>query len=431
MSTICAAFAGLGLALLLKGRLTLPAPAYLPFLMPSLITGFSWIFTLSFFNLHAYGTTAIICVHALMNTPLVALVCLQSFQSIPQETKNLSHMLRLSRVQSWILLEGHALKKNLPIVLVFILILCFHSLCIPLLLGGGPKGTTLELALYQSLRFETDLTNAGLIALAQITLSGALILMLYHHKPIATVKPILRPSTFSKRKRSWVFSSPLYGLYGFFLFHCFKSGDPSFLFQGEVWFATLSSLFLASSSVMVSLLLFVSLTLLSLRFQSPASKAFQQLLPLFFTTASPLTLCIPIFALFWPYTPDVLLIIFMHSLLVLPLFIVRVGPVLQEQLSAFSPLFLTLRLSKRDRLFILYKGIRPALHQSLGLGLCLCLGELGAVSLFSLETETLSTLLYGSLTKFSYDKALTVAGVLMTLCLILLSLSQKTRTRIL
>jgi thiamine transport system permease protein len=424
MSTVFAAISGLGLAFLLKGRITLPAPAYLPFLMPSLITGFAWIFTMSLFNMPAYGTLAIICVHGLMNTPLIAIICLQAFQSVPQESKKLSKMLHLSKWHSWKLLEGYALKKRLPIALIFVLILCIHGLCIPLLLGGGPKGTTLEVALYQSLRFDTNLIKASSIALIQMTLSGLLIFILTQYRTKGLEKPLSIHPPQIKKKRSWLFSSPLYGLYALFFFHCCTVGDFSFFFDTQVLSAVFFSLSFAMASVLLGTILFLILSTLNLHFQNMPSKTFQTL-PLLMTTTSPLTLCLPIFMLFWPHLPDSVLIIFIHSLLVLPLFIVRIGPVLQNQIASFSPLFSTLKLPFRKCFAIIYQGIKPTVHQTLGLSLCLCLGELGAVSLFSIETETLSTLLYGALTKFSYDKALTIASVLMMLCLFFLSLSQK------
>src|SRR3546814_17457526 len=54
--------------------------------------------------------------------------------------------------------------------------LCFTSFAVVLTLGGGPKATTLEVAVYQALRFDFDLGRAVTLALVQLLLCGAIVL---------------------------------------------------------------------------------------------------------------------------------------------------------------------------------------------------------------------------------------------------------------
>src|SRR3546814_3514614 len=54
--------------------------------------------------------------------------------------------------------------------------LCFTSFAVVLTLGGGPKATTLEVAVYQALRFDFDLGRAVTLALVQLLLCTAIVL---------------------------------------------------------------------------------------------------------------------------------------------------------------------------------------------------------------------------------------------------------------
>ena len=54
--------------------------------------------------------------------------------------------------------------------------LCATSFTLVLIFGGGPAATTLEVAIYQALRFEFDLGRAALLAAVQFTLCAAVTL---------------------------------------------------------------------------------------------------------------------------------------------------------------------------------------------------------------------------------------------------------------
>jgi thiamine transport system permease protein len=51
---------------------------------------------------------------------------------------------------------------------VVIFLVCTTSFAVALILGGGPRATTLELAIYQAVRFEFDLGGAATLALIQL-----------------------------------------------------------------------------------------------------------------------------------------------------------------------------------------------------------------------------------------------------------------------
>jgi thiamine transport system permease protein len=52
-----------------------------------------------------------------------------------------------------------------------IFVICLSSFAVALTLGGGPRATTLELAIYQSMRFDFDLARAAALGLVQLALA--------------------------------------------------------------------------------------------------------------------------------------------------------------------------------------------------------------------------------------------------------------------
>ena len=46
-------------------------------------------------------------------------------------------------------------------VITVIFVICLTSFAVALTLGGGPRATTIELAIYQAFRFEFDLARAA------------------------------------------------------------------------------------------------------------------------------------------------------------------------------------------------------------------------------------------------------------------------------
>ena len=58
-----------------------------------------------------------------------------------------------------------------------IFLLCTASFAVVLILGGGPQATTLEVAIYQSLRLDFDPARASILALAQLVTCGLLVLV--------------------------------------------------------------------------------------------------------------------------------------------------------------------------------------------------------------------------------------------------------------
>lgn len=121
-----------------------------------------------------YGLNGIVLAHVFFNAPLAARILLQALESAPQAQRRIASQLGLGPLWQWRALEWPAIRSVLPGVAALVFTLCFTSFAIVMTLGGGPAATTLEVAIYQSLRFEFDFGRAALLALVQLLICGSL-----------------------------------------------------------------------------------------------------------------------------------------------------------------------------------------------------------------------------------------------------------------
>ncbi|MDZ4096234.1 MAG: thiamine/thiamine pyrophosphate ABC transporter permease ThiP [Paracoccaceae bacterium] len=123
--------------------------------------------------LSIYGLQGVVFAHVFLNMPLAVRMILQGWQAIPAERFRLAASLGFGPGAVWRHLEVPMLRGVLPGALVTIFVICLTSFAVALTLGGGPRATTVELAIYQALRFEFDLPRAALLALVQFGLCAA------------------------------------------------------------------------------------------------------------------------------------------------------------------------------------------------------------------------------------------------------------------
>lgn len=125
---------------------------------------------------YVYGLTGILVAHLFFNLPLATRLLLQAWDTVPGETWRLAQQLGLGPGAIFRLIEWPLLRERLPGAAMLVFLLCFVSFATVLTLGGGPAATTLEVAIYQALRFDFDLDRAVALALLQTVCCGALLL---------------------------------------------------------------------------------------------------------------------------------------------------------------------------------------------------------------------------------------------------------------
>ncbi|HEV7255311.1 MAG TPA: ABC transporter permease subunit [Mesorhizobium sp.] len=125
-----------------------------------------------------YGLSGILLAHAFFNLPLAARFLLAALDTVPADQWRLARQLGLSPLQTFRLVEWPALRRALPGVGALVFMLCLTSFTIVLMLGGGPAATTLEVAIYQALRFDFDPLRAAQLTFLQVALAGGFALLL-------------------------------------------------------------------------------------------------------------------------------------------------------------------------------------------------------------------------------------------------------------
>ena len=134
-----------------------------------------WLDTLFDTGLNIYGLTGILLAHVFFNLPLATRLLLIHFERVPAETWRLATQLNLPPATIFRLIEWPVVRAALPGIATLIFMLCIASFTVVLTLGGGPRATTIEVAIYQALRFDFDPARAVVLALVQLGLCAALV----------------------------------------------------------------------------------------------------------------------------------------------------------------------------------------------------------------------------------------------------------------
>ncbi|WP_027135138.1 ABC transporter permease subunit [Geminicoccus roseus] len=171
-----------------SGRLVLERLLALPVLVPALVAGSALLvlfgrrgFMAGLFEAlgltwpSVYGLAGIVLGHVFLNLPLAVRILLPAWAAVPAEQWRLARQLGLGDLARLRLIEAPVLAPRIARACGIVFMLCFTSFALPMTLGGGPRGATLEVAIYEALRVEADLVRAALLSLVQIAICVALV----------------------------------------------------------------------------------------------------------------------------------------------------------------------------------------------------------------------------------------------------------------
>ncbi|MFB6435112.1 MAG: thiamine/thiamine pyrophosphate ABC transporter permease ThiP [Candidatus Malihini olakiniferum] len=132
--------------------------------------GFNYVFS-------PYGLPGILLAHVFFNLLLATQLLLQVLESISTEQRQLAAQLGMNAWQTFRIIEWPWMRRQIFPSAALIFILCFASFATVLSLGGGPRATTIELSIYQALRFDYDPSRAAGLALIQMGCCLGLVLI--------------------------------------------------------------------------------------------------------------------------------------------------------------------------------------------------------------------------------------------------------------
>jgi thiamine transport system permease protein len=385
--------------------------------------------------LNIYGLIGILLVHVFFNLPLATRLFFEALQTTPTESHRLAAQLNFSDFNTFKTVDWPAIKSALPHVAALIFLLCAASF-ITVLVLGGPQATTLEVAIYQSLRMDFDVSRALTLSVIQIVLSGILVWL-------AATALTTPPTQYTQRldtKRydgqtraqrvvdrtaitvSLLLVLPVY---------------LAILWQGLANLSLNASLFKALATSLAIAALSMLLTLLMAWGMAKAHTRFERYnglitaLGLAGYIVPPAVIATGWFLVSQPFNGGLILatklIAFMNVLMALPFALATLNPAIAQAAAQHDKLCAQLGIMGWNRFrYIEFPSLRSPLAQAALMAFVLSLGDLTAVTLLgSNGLVTLPSLVQQQMGHYAFQSAGGTALMLAAICVIASFASQR------
>jgi len=370
-------------------------------------------------ELTIYGLHGVVIAHVFFNLPLATRLILQGWLAIPGERLRLAASLGLSPRAMWQVLEAPMLRSIAPGAFAVIFVICLSSFAIALTLGGGPRATTVELAIYQAVRFDFDLARAAVLSVIQLGLAlvaGVVALRLSRGDGfgIGLDRVVPRWDTGGTARVLdvvWIALAALFLLVP--LATVVWRGVPGLMMLGpEVWQAAGHSMLVALGS-----------TALCLLWALPLATRTGEVIGLAGIALSPLVLGTGLFLILRPVVNPVDLALpvtaLVNALVSLPFALRILRPEAETIRRDYARLRAALGLTGWAWLrHVLLPRLRRPLGFAAGLTAALSMGDLGVIALFAdPDNATLPLKVYGLMGAYRMEAAAGAALLLLTLSL--------------
>jgi thiamine transport system permease protein len=391
-------------------------------------------------RLDIYGLRGILVAHVFFNLPLATRLLVQGWDGIPRETWRQAAQLGMRSRHMLRLIEWPMLKEIVPGVAGLVFMLCFTSFAVVLILGGGPGATTIEVAIYQALRFEFDLARVVLLALLQLSICLVLVgigqrlarppgfgddLDRPSERPDLTAWPGRIGDGLALASALLLLALPLAAVLARGLGGPINAvlGDP------ELWAAALRSLAVALSAAALAVLLGLGLLVtgraLRQRARLPGLAALVELPGLVVLVVPPFVIGTGLFVLLRPvvdvFAFGLVVVAIVNAVMGLPYVMRILGPPFERTGERHGRLCASLGIRGWHRARLVeWPPLRRPLGLAMGLVAALSVGDLGVIALFgSPGTVTLPFHLYQLMAGYRMDEAAVTAVVLVTFCLLI------------
>jgi thiamine transport system permease protein len=375
-----------------------------------------------------YGLGGILLAHVFFNLPLAVRLFYEASETISPENFRLAAQLSFSDWAVFRHVEWPVFRNVVPRVCALIFLLCAASFVIVLTLGG-PSATTLEVAIYQSLRLDFDVGRALALGLLQIglciilvALSGRVMLQNVTHAALLTVQ----------RRFDGTGLLAVYGDYALITGGALFIAPPllALLFGGVGHLALSPQLF---SALMFSVGIGLGSALLAMVLGwkiAQGQDMFSQNLSLAALIVPPAVMATGWFLLLREVGDHMAVvlatIVILNALMALPFVVAILAPVFERNMKWHSRLCQQLGFKPWSRLVIIDLPLmrRPLLQAGL-LALVLSLGDLTAITLLGNQgLVTLPSLIQSQMGHYRGDAAQGTALVLALISLGLAGLAQ-------
>ena len=396
-----------------------------------------------------YGLSGILVAHVFFNLPLATRLLLEALQTVPSDQWRLASQLGMGARASFRLIEWPAMRTALPGIAGLVFMLCVTSFTIVLTLGGGPAATTLEVAIYQALRFDFDPARAVALTLLQIGLTAGIVLTLMRLGANTT-----GDANLSVARRSYIEAGPGEKILNIVVITAalvFVGGPMAatvvsgleadlgrLATEASVHRATLTSLVFASISATLACALSLSLVMARrvLATSSPGGKG--SLLERLTDTGAGFVLVVPpvVVGAGWfvlvRQSVDVFalapfMVVTVNAVMAMPFAVRAIRPAHDAAAERHERLCAQLGISGWSRLRLIdWPVLRRPLATAFAFAAALSLGDLGVIALFGSDAvQTLPYLLLARMGSYRTADAAGLALMLGLLCLALMMLADR------
>lgn len=372
-----------------------------------------------------YGLHGVVLAHVFFNLPLATRLILQGWQEIPAEHFRLAAQLDAGPRAMWRLLEAPMLARVAPGALAVVFAICLSSFAVALTLGGGPRATTIELAIYQAFRFDFDLGRAALLSGVQLVLTGGAAMVALRvtsgEGVGAGLDRVLRRWDGQGGLARWLDAAWICLSAAFLLLPLAAivlAGLPGLAgLKASVWQAAGNSILVAALSTGILLLLALPMAAAV----AVGRKRLTELSGILGLAASPLVIGTGLFIVIYPVADPFALVMpvtaLVNAVMALPFAMRILVPRARDVLARYGRLSLSLDMRGWSFVRHVYlPRMRAQIGFSAGLAAALSMGDLGVVALFAdPEFATLPLQIYRLMGAYRMEAAAAAALLLLLL----------------
>lgn len=380
-----------------------------------------------------FGLNGILLAHIFFNLPFACRLFLQSLQAIPDKQHQLASQLGMKHWHKFRFVEWPHIFSQLPHIAGLIFMLCFTSFATVMALGGGPKSTTIELAIYQAIKFDFDLQTGALLALWQIVLCAVLAISI---QKISRTEPLsadyqgskntfIYDSFFSKCwDMTWIAGVVLLVVPPLLMVFISGVNDKLWivLSNGAFWSAFKHSLIIAffAALIAVTIAFFILLASRQWRLLGLNKRADKiEMLATIILVTPGLVISTGLFLLLREWgnmsALAIYIVIAVNALMALPFVIKSLAVPMLHNAERYERLCASLGIFSWHRFYLIeWKALKYPILQAMCLSFVLSIGDLSAIALFGSHTfSTLPLYLFQLLGSYQMQSAAVVALVLL------------------
>ncbi len=392
---------------------------------------------------YLYGIVGILLGHIFFNLPLALFIFIAKLEEIPIENWQSAKLLKFTDKDYWLHLEYPALRHTLIPLCGIIFTLCTLSFTVILNLGGKPRFNTLEVAIYQAIKYDFDLTLAAQLGMIQLffcilALGLPIFLRKQNFTYTLTHAPIHHDHKASRQQYDSYFQQKIrfdgdklsvklfdHSITMLFIILILLPLisvviPPNLNFHLPHYFAQalITSIMISSISTIISLILCLSLVIAAQSYRN-----FSELI-LFFGYATfimpPLLLATGLWLAFH-WLPHWILVVIINALMALPIMLRIIAPPAFQIYDNQKHLITLLNFSGYRRLKLIdFPQLKEPLSLAISFVFCLSFGDLSGIALFGGDDLiTLPFLIFTLMNSYHLNEAFMLASFMLLIYLLI------------